>query len=82
MKKTRVKDIAAHIDLHDLADIAREMSAAGLSQLEIVDHVIDLIAAATPFSAIGPAGVAIDAAEPVVVKAIARFVTMLGRRKR
>ena len=78
--KISIKQILAHLDLHQIATAAGHVTY-GKSREEQVDNVIDLIAAATPWSVFGPVGASIDACEPGAVKAIAHVVLMIvGKR--
>lgn len=80
LTKITLKQLLAHLDLHQLATAATHVTDAK-SKEEQVDNVIDLIAAATPWSLLGPVGATIDSVEPGAVKAIAHVVLMIvGKR--
>lgn len=78
----------AHITVGSLAakgfDLVTSVAAgtrAGRTPEQVADDVVDTIAAATPWSALGPVGVVIDAAEASVVKAIIHFIVLVLARK-
>lgn len=60
-------DLAAHVEAH---------RTPGKTPEQIANDVVDVVAAATPWSALGPVGVVIDAVEAKVVKAIVHAIAL------
>lgn len=60
-------DLAAHVDRHQ---------ALGKTPEQIAFDVVDDIAAVTPWSALGPVGVLVDAVEAAAVKAIIHAIAL------
>lgn len=75
--KITLKQLLAHVNLHDLAAAASHLPAGGTVEQQ-VDHVIDLIAAGTPWWILGPAGTSIDDIEPGFVKAVAHVILSIA----
>lgn len=74
MKKTSLKDLLARIDIPKTVALVTTMMATGHTKNEAIDQVVDIVDALLPFDAMGPVGVAVDAADGPVIKALLHVI--------
>lgn len=86
MAKFRLADILAHLDSAALRSLAEHLLDAGHSREEAIADIVAMVDALVPWAVIipGPIGVAVEALDGPIAKAIAGLVVngVISARKR